>query len=378
MVADADGIVPDQVHRQGVVEGGGFGAPEADVELRAREKVIPRRDHDHPAVHPRFGFEPIYQRLESVNAAKVLQPFAGIYQLGFAVVVVQNGECKLAGRRRGRHNLKDGYRSAHLVGDDQQVLPCRAVRGGYEDEAFGAQVPRADKVAAGGVIRVETGREIPVVDVRDERGRGRQGDIVNHDAADPLKADEGVDAVVDGSRNHGLGFGALVVAAAVERPVFIVVGVEVFGNQIRQTAFEVVTTVEYEISSGIPDGKRPAAVGEQPIVVAVAVAVTQARGRLQPAQVRVILQACGVGKRRGIQHEVGNAGFFAEAVIVPRVPLVRRNHKCPTSGFKRGDCVRLVHAEHRPLSNQDAAISIAGIERVVRRAVVLEAERYDR
>ena len=243
---------------------------------------------------------------------------------------------------------------------------------GHEREPLGAEV-------AGGGVRgaVDLGldREVPVVDVLDERRPGRVGHVVDHDAADALEGDVGVEPAADLADRDGLGLGALGVAPRVER-VLVVVGVEGARERRGRLALEVVARVEHLRQPGaghLVDRERPAAKGDEPVLVAVAVGVAGRRADFEPAEPGVGLERGGVRERRRVEREALDPGLVA----VAGVALVGRGDVDRPADLERRHGVGLAGAEHGDRPDVDAGVAVGRVDPVAGRAVVLEPEPVD-
>ncbi len=101
VVAEADRVVADQLHGDGVVKG--HPVHQAGVELRPGDKVVAGGDHQHtalgaplcPGAVDGLPLQIGDHGLEAGRAAKVLQPGAGVDHLGLAIVVMQDGQVEV-------------------------------------------------------------------------------------------------------------------------------------------------------------------------------------------------------------------------------------------------------------------------------------------
>ena len=106
-------------------------------------------------------------------------------------------------------------------------------------------------------VTEDTGRDIIL-----EGGCIGIRDVIDHDAADSLEADKGVDVSADLANHDTFWLRPLVIAAAVKR-IVPVVGVEVFRQSSGRDLLKVVTTVKDSFSVGVPNGERARSIGEK-------------------------------------------------------------------------------------------------------------------
>ena len=109
---------------------------------------------------------------------------------------------------------------AELVRDGDQRRPDRAVLGRNEQDALGAEIARLGAlfrqlfVLFADLGRID--REIAEIDLLLKRRSGRIGHVVDVDAADPLRRNEGVAAAADRADRDDLRFGSAIGALPVE------------------------------------------------------------------------------------------------------------------------------------------------------------------
>ena len=197
-----------------------------------------------------------------------------------------------------------------------------------------------------------------------------------HDAAHPLESDKGVNPVADPADRQG--FRSFVVAAAVERIVLVVIGIEIPAQQGRGPPFEFVPGIVDQIARFVPDAERTGAVGVEAIEIAVAVVVASDRRDFQPSQSLVLLQVGGGRKRFGIQFEILDPVHFAEPVVIPGVAFVGADDPGLTQGSIGQQRVGLIHPEDRPRLDISPVVPVAGVQSLSLQAMVLVTQRQNR
>ena len=271
-------------------------------------------------------------------------------------------------RHLGR-DVEGGGGAADFVGNHKHRPARRAVVGRNEGQDLGTEIT--------GGARLGIAREIARRDVLHEARLRRVGDVVDHDAADPLQTDEGIGLTADLADRNTLRLGTLGVGARVEAVVVVVGGVEglrrqnAVGDQLGDLLLEGVAAVENQIALVVPDAERAAAVGNQLIDQTVAVGVAVDSRDFQPAKLLVR------GQRQQRRIEQAVFGEIADArILVARVAFVRRDVvKLPVTGLVGGHGVGHEEALHRLGLDVDGAVAVAGVQTVAWLAVVLGAQR---
>ncbi len=165
-------------------------------------------------------------------------------------------------QREGFVDLIDRRRAADFVGDDQKRLAVRRIIRRYERKAFGSEIA--------GLRGFRIGGEVAVVVVTDKPGVRGIADILGDGATDPFQADKCVGREGNDPDGDAFRFRTFGVAPGVEGAL-VIVGIEVLGDVRGDDFFESIAAVEHKISELIPDGEGPAAVGEELVVIAIAV-----------------------------------------------------------------------------------------------------------
>ena len=122
--------------------------------------------------------------------------------------------------------------------------------------------------------------------------RARRPRHVEHrHRARPLQAHERIGRVAHAADDDALRLGPFVGAAVVDLAAAVGIDVEPLGQVLGDELFERVAAVVHQLAVRVPNRHRPAAEGEQPIDVAIAVRVAADAADFQPAERVVRLAA---------------------------------------------------------------------------------------